>query len=75
MGNLTDKIRKAIVDSGMSRYHISVETGIDAGALSRLVNGKRGIGIESAETIANFLGYEIVLQPKRRVRRRKGVSR
>jgi plasmid maintenance system antidote protein VapI len=56
-------------ESGQSRYAIAKETGVAASHLSRLANGTRGLSIETAERIADYLGFEVVL---RRKPRRKG---
>ncbi|HZZ73280.1 MAG TPA: hypothetical protein VFE24_13575 [Pirellulales bacterium] len=40
--SLTDQIREAIDGSGLSRYRISQESGIDQAGLARLYNEGRG---------------------------------
>ena len=70
MGRLLNQIRDAIGASGESRYRIAKETGIAESVLSRLMSGKRGLSIDALETLADYLGLDIVMRPKRR--RRKG---
>ena len=52
--------------SDQSRYRIAQETGIPESALSRLMSGERGLSVESVETLADYLGLEITIKPKRR---------
>jgi len=64
---LTDDLVKAISTDGRTRYRIAQDSGISAGILSRLVNGHRGVSIETAERLAGALGYQIELnKPKGR---------
>ena len=65
MAQLLDAIRRAIEASGQSRYRIAKESGVTAGQLSRLVNGERGLSVETLERLATHLGLEIVVRPKR----------
>ena len=70
MGRLLDEIRDAIEASGKTRYRIAQESGIAESMLSRLMSGERGLSIDALETLADYLGLEIVMRPKQR--RRKG---
>jgi len=73
MPKLVDEIRKAIESSEESRYSIAERAGVSASILSRLVNGKRpSLTVETCERLAEYLGLEIVVRPKRS---RKGVRR
>lgn len=71
MGNLTDAIRRAIRRSEKTRYRIAKESGVSAGQLSRLASGEQGMRVETIETLAAYLGLEVVLRPKRKPKRRK----
>ena len=44
---LTDQIRQAIDDSGLTRYRIAQKTGIDESALAKFYNGHRGLSMEA----------------------------
>lgn len=65
MAGLMDAMRNAIETSGQTRYRIAKETGIAASQLSRLVNGELNLTVESVERLADYLGLEIVVRPKR----------
>ena len=71
MGKVLDEIRKTIRQSETSRYAISKAIGISEAQLSRLMAGKSGLSIDSLERICEFLDLEIVIQPKRRRRRKQ----
>ena len=71
MTRLLDAICEGIEASGKTRYRIAKDTGISQTQLSRLMTGERGLSIESAERLADYLGLEIIVRPKRRTRRAK----
>jgi hypothetical protein len=58
--NINDTLRKAVEDSGMTRYAIAQATGINESTLSRFVASGRGISLANADVLAAFLGYELV---------------
>ena len=64
MATLLSMMVKAINDSGQTRYQIAKGSGVSQAHLSRLVNGERGIGADSVQKLADYLGLEIVIQPK-----------
>ena len=76
MGKLTEAIKAEIAASGKTRYRIAQDTGITQGHLSRVMRGHTGLSIEHAETLADYLGLEIILRPKRRSQKqtRKAVT-
>ena len=57
--SLSDELRQAIERSGVSRYSIWQQTGIDQGSLSKFMDGERGLSIESIDQIAELLGLHI----------------
>jgi len=69
METILDKIRKAIETGKKTRYAISKETDISESQLSRLMSGERGLSIEALERIADCLGLEILIRPRKK---RKG---
>lgn len=71
-----DELRQAVVragKAGVSRYRICKEIGLTEGAMSRFMAGTRGLKLETAERLAEFLGYRLVvtLMPKQAGRRIK----
>ena len=71
MAGIAEQLVNVIEDSGQTRYAISKGSGINQSMLSRLVNGERAMSFEAAERLADYLGHEIVIRPKRRTRKAK----
>ena len=66
---LTDQIRRAINESGVSRYRLWKETGIDQAVLSRFVAGKAGMTLKSLDVLADALRLRVVAgRSKRKAR-------
>jgi DNA transposition AAA+ family ATPase len=63
--SLSDELRQAIERSGVTRYSIWQQTGIDQGSLSKFMDGERGLGLESIDKLAELLGLHIVAKPER----------
>lgn len=67
MSKVLNVLRAAIKQAeaeGISRYRIAKESGVPQSALSRLMNGERGLSIESVERLAVALGFGITIEPK-----------
>jgi len=58
---MTDQLRRAIDDSGLTRYRIAKETGIDESALAKFYNGHRGLSMEALDALGECLQLTIVL--------------
>ena len=71
MANLLDTLRRAVEGSDESRYRIAHGSGVNASQLTRLVSGERGLSIETAEKLADYLGLEIIVRSKRGGRKAK----
>lgn len=61
---LTDQLRQAIDDSGLTRYQIAKETGIDESALAKFYNGHRGLSMEALNALGECLHLTITLGRK-----------
>lgn len=61
---LTDQLRQAIDDSGLTRYQIAKATGIDESALAKFYNGHRGLSMNALNALAEFLELTITLGRK-----------
>ena len=62
---IIETLRKQIGKSGLSRYRISQDTGVDQATLCRLMQGKM-ITIEPADILLKYFGLE--LKPKKKAR-------
>lgn len=57
-------MRQVIDDSGLTRYEIAKETGIDESALAKFYNGRRGLSMEALNALGEFLQLKIILGRK-----------
>lgn len=62
--HLTDQLRQAIDDSGLTRYQIAKETGIDESALAKFYNGQRGLSMKALNALGECLQLTINLGRK-----------
>lgn len=61
---LTDQLRQAIDDSGLTRYRIAKETGISESTLSKFYLGQRGLSMEALNALSECLQLTIHLGRK-----------
>lgn len=61
---LTDQVRQAIDDSGLTRYRIAQDTGIDESSLAKFYNGHRGLSLDNLDRLGEYLGLRIVMDRK-----------
>ncbi len=61
---LTDQLRQAIDDCGLTRYQIAKATGIDESALAKFYNGHRGLSMDALNALGEFLQLTITLGHK-----------
>jgi hypothetical protein len=61
-----DQLREAIRGSGMTRYSISVQTGIAQSTLCKFLKMERGMSLDSVDRLMECLGLEIRSRRKRR---------
>lgn len=61
---VSDQIRQAIDDSGLTRYRISQETGISETALALFYNGQRGLSMKALNALGEFLQLKVTLGRK-----------
>ena len=69
MPPVLDAICEAIEASDKTHYRIAKDTGISQAQLSRLMSGERGLSLAALEQLAEYLDMEIVIRPKRRLRK------
>ncbi len=61
---MSDQIRQAIDDSGLTRYEIAKHTGIDESALAKFYNGDRGLSMKALNALGECLELKITLGRK-----------
>lgn len=68
--SLTDQLRQLIESAEISRYELWRKTGIDQAVLSKFVNHKGGLSMESLDKIGELLDLQITKRPKPAAKRR-----
>ena len=63
---LSDQIRQAVDDSGLTRYRIAKETGISNATLCRFASGERGLPTKTLDRLADFLDLNIAVGKRRK---------
>ena len=56
---LSDQVRRAVDDAGVSRESIRRAAGIDKGHFSRFMSGERGLPMKTLDRLADHLGLDI----------------
>jgi transcriptional regulator with XRE-family HTH domain len=60
---MTDALKAAIDESGLSRYEISKATGVLQTSLSRFMRGETSLRLDKADVLAEYLGLRLVVAP------------
>lgn len=61
---LTDQLRQAIDDCGLTRYRIAKETGVSESTLSKFYLGQRGLSMDALNALGECLQLTINLGRK-----------
>jgi ribosome-binding protein aMBF1 (putative translation factor) len=61
---MTDALRSAIEDSGLSAYRISKDTGLVVSSILRFLDGETSLRLDKADLLADYLGLELVKKRK-----------
>ena len=70
MTKVSEQLRKAMERSGMTRYEIAKQAGIEQSSLSRFFSGDRGLSQDAIDAICKLLGLRLVSgTPRRRAKR------
>lgn len=62
---MSDVLRSAIQESGLSAYRISKDTGLVVSSIIRFVNGETSLRLDKADALAEYLGLELLKKRKR----------
>jgi transcriptional regulator with XRE-family HTH domain len=66
---MTDQLRQAMDDSGLTRYRIAKETGISESTLSKFHLGQRGLSMEALNALGECLDLTINMGRKPELRK------
>lgn len=62
---VSESLRKAIQESGLSLYRVAKDAGIGYASLHRFMSGERSVSLDVFDRICESLGLELVAaQPK-----------
>ena len=61
---MTEVLRAAIEESGVTRYRIAKDTGIPETSLMRFVRGETSLRLDKADVLAEYLGLQLVRKQK-----------
>lgn len=61
---ISELLRQAVRDSGLSELAIAKRAGIDQSQLNRFQRKERGLTLASASKVADALGLKLTLVPK-----------
>jgi transcriptional regulator with XRE-family HTH domain len=56
---MTEVLKAAIEESGLTRYRIAKDTGIDQAALMRFMRGETSLRLDRADVLSGYLGLEL----------------
>ena len=59
---MTDVLKAAIEESGLTQYRIAKDTGIPATSLMRFMRGDTSLRLDKADVLAEYLGLELTQQ-------------
>ena len=57
---LSDQVRRAVNESGISRYRICQLLNMDQAIMSRFMTGKGGLVMRNLDALADLLGLDVV---------------
>ena len=60
----SEQLRRAVETAPVTRYRIAVDTGISEAVLSRFVNSKVGLSMETVDLVCDYLGLRLVPETK-----------
>ncbi len=63
---ITDVLRQAIEDSGLSLYRIAQDTGVTSQSLLRFQRGETSLRLDKADAVAKYLGLRLMPEPNKR---------
>jgi transcriptional regulator with XRE-family HTH domain len=64
--SFSDQIRDAINNSKLSRYRICADIGLSQPSMSRFMNGKGGLSLETVDRLAELLNLHVIVGTDRK---------
>jgi transcriptional regulator with XRE-family HTH domain len=60
---MTETMKTAIKESGLTRYRIATDTGLGESALMRFMRGQTSLRLDRADVLAAYLGLRLTPDP------------
>jgi len=60
---ITDVLKTAIEESGLSQYRISRDTGVPATSIMRFARGETSLRLDNADVLADYFGLQLTQRP------------
>jgi len=60
---MTDVLRGAVEESGLTLYRIALDTGLTPQSLLRFTRGDTSFRLDKADVLADYLGFRLVRNP------------
>ncbi len=57
---ITEQLRQAIEESGLSAYRLAADSGVNVATVLRFKNGERSLSLSSVDGLCRVLGLELV---------------
>jgi len=67
MATISDPLRQAIRDSGISQYELAEKTGVSRSTIIRFLTGQRDLYLDSADKLASFLGLRLSEKSQKKI--------
>jgi transcriptional regulator with XRE-family HTH domain len=67
---LSDRLRQIIDESGLSRYRIAKDLGVNESGLGKFLNGDRGVSTKLLDALGEY--FELELRVKRGTKKQTG---
>ena len=56
---VSDALRRAIRDSGVTLYRVAKDSGVSYPAVHRFVSGKRSLSLDAVDKLCKYLGLKL----------------
>ncbi len=60
----SEQLRRALNESGLTRYRIAKELGVSQATLSKFMSGQRGLSMAVVDRVCGLLGLIITKKPE-----------
>jgi predicted transcriptional regulator len=64
MGQITDILKDAIQNSGLSNKKLGILSGVNRNSIARFLRGSTGLSLEQAEMLVEFFGIKLTKKEK-----------